>query len=102
MRYAAPEVLEGTGKYDFRADLWSLGVLLYVLLQGSYIHDQPQHPPQQALDGLVDGARWSPAARDIVRGVLQLDPARRLSLQAGSASSRSRAARSAPRRRCAS
>lgn len=60
MRYAAPEVLEPdpTRSYDFRADLWSLGVLLYVLLQGCYIpHDQPQRLPQQALNGLVDGTR---------------------------------------------
>merc|ERR1740121_3506505 len=41
MRYAAPEVLDGR-PYDFRADLWSLGVLLYVLLQGCYPDDQPQ------------------------------------------------------------
>lgn len=82
-RYVAPEVLSvgattnGTGQlYDFRVDLWSLGVLTFLLLTGGY----PNPESQMALDDAVRKIS-SEAARLILKGLLQLDPVQRFSLQ---------------------
>lgn len=80
-RYIAPEVMS-VGSYDFRVDLWSLGILLYLLLEGRYPHDLPAHATQEALDGAVSrlASVVSAAPRAVVAGLLRLDPKRRLSL----------------------
>jgi len=44
-QYWAPEVLvagENGSEYDYRVDIWSLGILLYVMLAGSYPFDGGQ------------------------------------------------------------
>ena len=84
--YIAPEVLNG--RYDEKCDVWSCGVLLYILLSG--------FPPfngttQQDIRAKVKtgkysltGGVWpviSPEAKDLVAKLLTFDPAQRISAE---------------------
>jgi len=79
--YLAPEALSETGFCCPSLDMWSLGVVLYVCLLGEL-------PPADVRTGcstldLAD-AIWdrhgvSVSARNLVAGLLQVDPAQRLS-----------------------
>ncbi|KAK9805672.1 hypothetical protein WJX72_011131 [[Myrmecia] bisecta] len=80
--YVAPEVLRR--HYSFQADIWSCGVILYILLSGV--------PPfwgeteQQIFDSILKGQldfhsdpwpRVSAGAKDAVKQMLQADPKKR-------------------------
>eukprot|EP00927_Polykrikos_kofoidii_P022463 TRINITY_DN2094_c2_g1_i4.p1 TRINITY_DN2094_c2_g1~~TRINITY_DN2094_c2_g1_i4.p1 ORF type:complete len:787 (+),score=146.27 TRINITY_DN2094_c2_g1_i4:166-2526(+) len=80
--YAAPEIWGGE-TYDFRSDLWSLGVLLYVLLAGHFPFSSARIPTNQVdLDSVVERLKSTDAAQSMVRGLLQFDPSKRQNLQA--------------------
>lgn len=80
-RYMAPEVL-AKGVHDFRADLWSLGVLMHVLLDGRFPCDErAARVPQNKLDDCVGNLTVSAQARAVVLGLLQLVPKKRTTME---------------------
>ena len=86
--YVAPEVLQNKGYSSGAVDLWSAGVILYILLCG--------FPPfyEEELPALFDSilhARYdfpspwwdnvSPEAKSLVKRLLELDPVKRLTAE---------------------
>jgi calcium-dependent protein kinase len=80
--YVAPEVLKKN--YSYEADLWSLGVILYILLSGlpPFWGDNEEQIFKMVLKGHVDFATdpWpniSAPAKDLVRMLLSMEPLKR-------------------------
>lgn len=82
--YIAPEILRR--EYDNKCDIWSCGVIMYLLLCGS-----PPFKGNSTRDILInilrgeysmEGEDWeeiSPLAKDFIRRLLEYDPAKRIS-----------------------
>ncbi|KAK2718447.1 MAP kinase-activated protein kinase 2-like [Artemia franciscana] len=88
--YAAPEVL-GPEKYDKSCDMWSLGVIMYILLCGYppffSSHGQAMSPgmKKRIRAGQYDfpGPEWKAItqdAKDLIKGLLQTDSEKRLTI----------------------
>ncbi|EGD78803.1 CAMK/CAMKL protein kinase [Salpingoeca rosetta] len=81
--YAAPEVIRGESYSGPAADMWSLGIVAYAMLCGCLPFDDPD---LRVLGSLIrkgeyaEPSHLSPSARDMIRGLLSLDPARRMTM----------------------
>merc|ERR1711915_1156333 len=88
--YVAPEVL-GPEKYDKSCDIWSLGVIMYILICGFppfySTHGQPISPgmKRRIRSGQYEFPKpeWSKVSsdcKDLIKGCLKTNPAERLSI----------------------
>jgi serine/threonine protein kinase len=88
--YFAPEILQrrhtvhGQGRYGKAADMWSLGIILYVLLSGT-----PPYEPGMGIDfvATIDfpdefWAGISDQAKDFIKRLLVIEPSQRLTVRA--------------------
>jgi len=89
--YAAPEVL-GPEKYDKSCDVWSVGVIMYILLCGFppffSTHGLPMSPGMKSRirtgQYTFPSPEWdrvSDAAKDLIKKLLKTDPNERLTIE---------------------
>jgi serine/threonine protein kinase len=83
--YIAPEILMEK-PYDFKADLWSLGVVMYVLLTGEppFFHEDCYELFELIKRGELDLSKnccshISDLAKDLISRLLIVDPKERIS-----------------------
>ena len=91
-QYFAPEVLRrrntvfGAGRYGSAADMWSVGVTLYILLSGTYPFSEVNLYSQLSqAEYSFKGPEWkgvSEEAKHLVARLMELRPERRLSAEA--------------------
>jgi len=84
--FVAPEVLKRQG-YDAACDVWSLGVLLYIMLSGTTPFantggDKPDTILKRIGEGKLEleSSNWrsvSPSAKDLIRLMLDVEPQKR-------------------------
>ena len=82
--YIAPEVL--TGSYDCKIDIWSIGIMIYIILTGcppykgrnskAILYEINKHPFQLTAE---NSASLSPSAIDLLSKLLMVQPSHRIS-----------------------
>ncbi|KAJ0657368.1 putative protein kinase CAMK-CDPK family [Helianthus annuus] len=87
MYYMAPEVLRK--QYDKECDVWSAGVIIYILLCGvpPFWDETEEGVYEQILHGVLDleSEPWpsiSESAKDLIRGMLERDVTKRMTAHA--------------------
>ncbi len=84
--YVAPEVLAQEAPYDGRkADIWSLGCILFTMIAGIYpfdIEDDVQALVQQVMDVKYEFPPFfAPKLKDLIKQILVRDPDSRITLE---------------------
>ncbi|TVU21325.1 hypothetical protein EJB05_30953 [Eragrostis curvula] len=81
--YIAPEVLQNRGYDGSLSDIWSCGVILFVMLVGSLPFDDRNLVVlyQKIFKGDCQIPRWlSPSAQDLLRKILEPNPMKRINI----------------------
>jgi serine/threonine protein kinase len=82
--YAAPELLKNRQYRGDRADIWSMGVILYAMLSATLPFDDPDLRVMmgKTKKGVYEMPKHiSPEAEDLIRRMLQVNPDKRIALQ---------------------
>ncbi|CZT07867.1 related to serine/threonine-specific protein kinase KIN1 [Rhynchosporium agropyri] len=82
--FAAPELLQAKAYTGPEVDIWSFGIVLYVLVCGKVPFDDQSMPALHAKikKGIVDYPSWlSPECKNLISRMLVTDPKQRASLQ---------------------
>ncbi|TWU77064.1 hypothetical protein ED733_007968 [Metarhizium rileyi] len=82
--YAAPELLKNKQYRGDRADIWSMGVILYAMLSATLPFDDPDLRVMMAKTkkGHYEMPKFlSPEAEDLIRRMLQVNPDRRITMK---------------------
>lgn len=83
--YIAPEILKDEGYYGFAVDIWSAGVALYAMLYGTVPFKANN---MSELQKIIMKAKYtlkediSIESRELLKGLLEKDPAKRLTIGA--------------------
>ncbi|XP_075416271.1 maternal embryonic leucine zipper kinase isoform X2 [Tenrec ecaudatus] len=84
LAYAAPELIQGKSYLGSEADVWSMGILLYVLLCGFLPFDDENVMGlyKKIMRGKYEVPKWlSPNSIALLQQMLQVDPKKRVSVQ---------------------
>ncbi|KAK0462410.1 kinase-like domain-containing protein [Desarmillaria tabescens] len=82
--YRAPETYvkkRQVGMYDYLADSWSVGVVVFEMLTNEFPSDETTAPDPKIKWTLLDRAGASSDAKDFIDCLLQADPALRMSMR---------------------
>ncbi|KAM6169338.1 maternal embryonic leucine zipper kinase isoform 2-T2 [Rhynchocyon petersi] len=84
LAYAAPELIQGKSYLGSEADVWSMGILLYVLMCGflPFDDDNVMALYKKIMRGKYEVPQWlSPSSILLLQQMLQVDPKRRISVK---------------------